>query len=237
MTTVDIREWIEQSFKPLKLATPPDVILQCIDQSILYWNIHSAFKVARMYDNSHANYFSVGTDVKSVVQVYPSAMRENILSDHPMWMLLGFVTLDNYTSDLMLLSSVFDSYKVWLGADFRWKWMMSEDSSVGGKVYIQSVPTDAAKFAVVGLLRLIPEVASEGAEPEYDIKHESVYDWVREYARALVCMREGNILRKADLIDAKNDGQVLMDEGVIRAEKLQEQLRQDGRWMLLARRK
>jgi len=135
--------------------------------------------------------------------------------------------LDAHTQDLMQVSYTFEEYKRWIGANFRWKWVRSEDHDVGGFIYLQSIPSGTSAFAVMGTKRIL--------ETE-DIKDEFIYRWVREYARALTKMYEGNVLRKADIIGVKNDGQVQVDEGKTEIEALEIQLRQEGRWLMLAKR-
>ena len=96
MKTTEIVDWVKTEFQPLTLATPDETILQFASNALRYWNTHSAYKAVRMYDYaSPAVTVTVDPDIKSVVSVYPSVLVENLFSDHPMWVLLGFITLDN----------------------------------------------------------------------------------------------------------------------------------------------
>ena len=229
MDKTAIIEWIQNSFAPLQLAVPDTTIELCVDNAISYWNTHSAYKTVEMVDYDGTSYaVEVPKKFKTVVNVLPNKMRENILSDHPMWMLLGFVTLDAHTQDLMQVSYTFEEYKRWLGANFRWKWVRSEDPEAnGGYVYVQSIPEGTNAFAILGTKRV---------EETEDIKDEFIYRWIRDYARSLTKMYEGNVLRKADIIGVRNDGQAQVDEAKEETKDLEEKLRQEGRWLLLAKR-
>jgi hypothetical protein len=168
------------------------------------------------------------SDIKTVVKVYPSTMRETFFSDHPMWVLLGFITLDRHTQDLMQLTHTYEGYRIYLGTDFRWKWERSTDSDVGGWLYLQNTPRDSSNVAVVGLKRIL--------ENE-DIADEFILDWILQYTKALVQIMEGNVLRKGQIIGIQQDGQNLLDEGLRLKEELQERLKKEARWAMLAIRK
>jgi len=229
MKTTEIVDWVKTEFHPLTLATPDATLVQLASNALRYWNTHSAYKATRMYNYaSPAVTCTIDTDIKTVVSVYPSVLTENLFSDHPMWVLLGFITLDKWTQDLMLLSHTYEGYKIYLGSDFRWTFERSGDPSVGGKIYIQNAPTDATKLMVVGTKRIV--------ENE-DIKDEFIIDWLLNYTKSLVKMAEGNTLRKAGTIGLPNDGEQLVTEGKEEATTLQDKLRKEGVWMLGAMRK
>ena len=231
MTRQNIRDWIITSFRPLTLAVPAETIDQVVDASILYWNTHSAYGVVRMYDTTGGSTTAavqLDPDIKTVVQCYPSALEEYLFQNHPMWVMLGFITLDRYTQDLMLLSHAFDGYKIYLGNDFRWKWSRSNDSTRGGWLFLQQVPAEAAKVGVVGTKRVLPTE---------DIADEFVYGWIREYARSGVKMFEGAVKRQATMIDIANDGNEMIAEGKEERTVLEEKLRQESLWVLPMMRK
>jgi len=200
MTRAEMRKWIVDSFQPASLAVPPEVIdNQAVQLAIEYWNTHSGYKITRMFDVTPGlsnTQVQLSAEIKTVVKCYPSAMQEELFSNHPMWVLLGFITLDRYTLDLMLLSHSFEGYKIYLGNDFRWKWQRSDDSSQGGWLYLQQVPRDAAAVAVIGTKRILADE---------DIKDEFIYMWVRNYARSLTKGLEGNILRHAQIIGIQTE--------------------------------
>ena len=231
MKREEIRDWITQSFKPVSLSLPNDTLDQIVDATILYWNTHSCHKIVRMFDASAAadhTQVQLSAEIKTVVQCYPSAMAEELFSNHPMWVLLGFITLDRYTEDLMLLSNTFENYKIYLGNDFRWKWIRADDSTQGGWLYMQQVPRGAVRVAVVGTKRILPGE---------DIVDEFIYNWVREHARSRVKIFEGNVLRKAVIIGIQNDGDSMVTEGKAECLALEEALRKESRWMLCSVRK
>lgn len=233
MTREQIRDWIVQSFLPDKLSLPYSTMDLVIDNSITYWNTHSAYKIVRMVDSPAVGSGARGAtqiteEIKTVVKVYPSAMQEELFSNHPMWVLLGFITLDKYTQDLMLLSNTFEGYRIYLGNDFRWKWIRSDDSTKGGWLHVQEVPRNATKLAVVGTKRVL---AGE------DIKDEFIFNWIREYARAMTKIYEGSVLRKGQIIGINNDGGDLVREGKEEKKELEEKLRLEARWLFMAIRK
>src|ERR1051326_5340243 len=178
MKDIDIRNWIYTEFSPTTLSIGQDVVDQQINNAKRYWNTHSAFKITKMFDYAmSSNFISLSTDIKNVVQVYPSVMQEELFINHPMWALLGFITLDQFTNDLIMLSQAFEGYRVYLGQDFRWRYERSTDQdNTAGKLYVQQVPRGAAKLAVVGLKWLLPDE---------DITDPFITDWVLSYTLAL----------------------------------------------------
>jgi len=179
-------------------------------------------------DSSGCGEVQLLSEIKTVVRVYPSTMQEELFSNHPMWVLLGFITLDKYTQDLMLLSHTFEGYRIYLGNDFRWKWIRADNSSEGGWLYIQQVPMGATRLAVVATKRI---VADE------DITDEFIYRWIRDYARVIVKMYEGNVLRKAQIIGIANDGDMMISEAKEEKKDLEENLRKESFWLSMAIRK
>lgn len=92
----------------------------------------------------------------------------------------------------------------------------------GGWVYCENLPAGSAKLCVVGSRRI--------AETD-DIKHSYILDFLLRYSKALLKMTEGNILRKAGIINVANDGQDLLNEGKEELAELQKELRAGGRWL------
>jgi len=229
MKKKEIRDWVIQSFKPVTLSVPMETLDQIVDASILYWNTHSGYKIVRMFDaptldDRGRGALQLSSEVKTVVHCYPSTMQEELFSNHPMWILLGFITLDKYTQDLMLLSHTFEGYRIYLGNDFRWKWIRSDDSTKGGWLFVQQTPRGSSKFAIVGTKRVI-----DGE----DITDEFIFGWIREHARATTKVFEGNVLRHAQIIGIANSGQVMVDEGTEEKKILEDKLRQEARWMMM----
>ena len=226
MTRSDIIKWVEDSFQPIKLSMPRETKELIIESSITYFNTHSAYKIARMFNVGAS--LQLSNDIKTVISAYPCRMDEYLFTSHPMWVLLGMITLDRYTQDLMLVSHTFEGYRIYLGNDFRWKFIRSEDSTEGGWLYLQQIPESSSKVAVVGTKRIIADE---------DITDEFIYNWLREHAKAKTKVYEGNILRKAQIIGIANDGQNMVDEGMQEMKDLEEALRKEGRWAMLGQRK
>lgn len=228
MTKDQIVTWIKTEFKPLTLATPDPTIQQAVDNSIRYWNTNSGYKIFEMYDYAGGQArVQVSAQFKTVVQVYPATTTTWIWQDHPLWTLLGITILDNVTSDLIMMSEAFRNYRVYVGTDFRWTYVKSDDPAVGGYLYIINIPVECERVCAVGTKRILPDE---------DIKSEYILDWILRFTKAQVKMIEGNTLRKSDIIGVRNDGQQLFDEGKDEQTELQEKLAKDGRWVALAQR-
>jgi len=227
-TKVAITEWVKNEFKPLKLATPDATIMQMIDNAVRYWNTHSAYKISTMVD------YAPGTDrvqlpaeFKSVAAVYPNKTTTWIWNDYPLWTLTGITVLDSVTTDLIMMSEAFRNYRVYVGTDFRWVFERSTDATEGGYLYCINVPNGVSGLYVVGTKRIL-----DGEE----LKDDYIQDWILRYTKALVKQVEGNTLRKSDIINVKNDGQNLYDEGKEEMKDLQSSLAKDSRWVAFIKR-
>lgn len=229
MTKTQIVEWIQKEFGDVQLATPAQTILQQVDNAMAYWNTHSAFKTVVMVDYVRGQtYADLPVRVKSVAEVIPNYTTTWILQDQPLWSLLGLTILDNVTEDLIMMGEAFRGYRKYVGTDFRWQFVRSENPEVGGKLYIINCPNEMTRACVIGTLRINPKTDS--------IASEHVYSWVRRYAKALVKVSEGNALRKGSIIGVQNDGQVIVDEGKDELKDLQNELAVCGRWLAFSRR-
>lgn len=221
--------WIKAEFAPLTLATPDATIEHCLENAIRYWNTHSGHKTMTMVAYSTGDVrVQLPTSFKSVVTVYPSNSTTWIWNGHPLWSLLGITVLDSITSDMIILSEAFKDYRIYVGADFRWTWVRSDDpDNVGGYLYAKNAPAGSSGLAVVGTRRITSVE---------DIIDEYMLDWILQYTKALVTMIEGNTLRKAGIVDFKNDGGDLVGEGNVEKIRLQQKLSVDSRWVSMARR-
>lgn len=221
-------DWITTEFLPLTLTTPTATIEQCVENAIRFWNTHSGYKITTMFKAPvSSSAIQLNAQFKSVVSVFPASSTTGIWNDHPLWTLVGITILDNLTGDLIMMSEAFRNYKIYVGTDFRWTFEKSEDPSAGGYLYAINVPSGSTELAVVGTKRV---TATE------DIKQEYILDFILSYTKALVKQVEGNTLRKAGIVDIKNDGQELVSEGKEEQKELQEQLGRDGRWVALVKR-
>lgn len=148
-------------------------------------------------------------------------------SNKIVWTLMGITVLDNVTGDLVMMSEAFKNYRIYVGTDFQWKWVMSTNMNEGGWLYAINVPAQTQKLYVLGTKRI--------TEFE-DVVIEVVYDWVLRYSRALLQQIEGNTLRKAQLLNYQLDGQQMVDDGKEKAKDLEERLAEDARWLIFAKR-
>lgn len=220
-------EWIQNEFLPLTLATPTPTITQIIDNTVRYWNTHSAFKTLEMVDYSAGNIVKVSSGIKQVWSVHPAQLSEWIMQNHPLWTLLGVTILDNVTSDLIQLASAYQHYRVYVGTDFHWTFAPNQDPTAQGDLYVQHVPNNSTGLMIVGSKRITVEE---------DVVSEHIVDWLLWYVKALVKKAEGNLLRKSDVIGVSNDGQQLYDEGAKEEEDLRERLFEESQWQAMAKR-
>jgi len=229
-TRTAIKEWLEAEFAPLTLATPDDTIYQVIQNAIRYFNTHSAYKISAMYDySSGTKRVQLGTEFKTVTKVYPNKTTSWIYDDHPLWSLLGITILDNVTSDMIIMSEAFKNYRNFVGTDFRWRFVKSEDPDVeGGYLYAINIPSGTTSLYVEGTRRITCD--------DTNITSEYILDWILNYSKALLRIIEGNTLRKGDIVGIKNDGQEMINEGKEEKKELEERLAVDGRWVAMIRR-
>lgn len=223
--------WLRTQFSPLTLATPQATIEQCVENAIRYWNTHSGYKIIKMFDCAVGTArVQLSTDIKTVAQVYPSSTTTWIWNDHPLWTLLGISILDNVTGDLILMSEAFRNYRIYVGTDFRWTWVKSEDpDEEGGWIYPVNIPHGVEKLCVVGTKRV---------QEDEDIKQEYILDWILNYSLALLKEIEGNTLRKVQGVvpSIRSDGPDIVTEGRTDKKELQEHLARDSRWLAFAQR-
>jgi len=220
--------WIANEFLPLNLITPTATLEQMLENAIRYWNTHSGYKVSSMVAYAPGTKrVQLSPEFKSVVTVYPNTTTTWIWNDHPLWTLLGITVLDSVTTDLIMMSEAFRNYRIYVGTDFRWVYEKSDDPTVGGYLYCINVPNGVTGLYVLGTKRITKTE---------NIKNEYILDWLLRYWKALVKQVEGNTLRKAGIIDIKNDGDTLVREGIDEMHKLQETLARDSRWVVLAKR-
>jgi len=170
---------------------------------------------------------SVPGKIRQVVKVLPSGLPDNVFSDHPMWALLGFITLDRYSQDLIMTQHAFGGYKTYMSNNFRWMFERSPAPAANATLYVQSVPKGTDSFTMY-CIQMIEETE--------DITEPWILDWVLNYFKALVMIQEGNIRRQLGMIDAKNDGQNLIDEGLDKVKELKESMNREGVWMLSIKR-
>ena len=228
MTKTEIMTWVATEFLPLEIATPRDTISQIIDNAMRYWNTHSAFKTVEMYTFANADVrVQLDAKFKLVARVYPSAISTWIWQGQPLWTLLGIQVMDNVTMDMIVLGEAFKNYRSYIGTDFRWKFVASEDPTVGGYLYLQNLPSGATHICVEGAKRI---TRIEDATSEH------ILNWLLYYIKSLVKQVEGNTLRKSSIIGVSNDGQELMNEGKDEMKELQDQVQKEGRWFSFARR-
>jgi hypothetical protein len=98
----------------------------------------------------------------------------------------------------------------------------SYDYAAGGWVFCENIPAGNQKLCVVGSRRIFEDD---------DVTHSYILDFLLRYSKALLKVTEGNILRKAAIINVANDGQELLGEGKEEIKELQAELRAGGRWL------
>ncbi len=229
MTKIQILDWVRTEFLPLNLATEERTILQIIDNALRYFNTHSAYPHFEMVSNVSPDQHRIQCSKQfgTIAQVYPATQNLWVLQNYPMWSLLGVSVLDNVTADLVQMYSAYQTYATYIGLDFRWSEVTSENPAFGPELFLTNIPVNTTSLCVVGSRRF---------DSTEDIRAEWVLDWLLKYVKALVKKAEGNILRKSTIIDVKNDGQELMTEGKEEEKDLEQRLSDEGRWLVFGKR-
>jgi len=222
-------EWIKTEFQPLTLATPDDTLNQMCENAIRYWNTNSAYKVSTLVDyTSGLKRIQIPVEIKSVCAVYPTKVQSYVWNDHPLWTLTGIAIIDSVTTDLILTSEAFKTFRLYVGSNFDWTFDRSKDSSVGGYLYVMNLPSTSQGVIVVGTKRILPDEV---------IRCDHISDWILRYYKALTKQVEGNTLRKVGIINVPNDGGDLFTEGMNEQKELKEELAKNGRWSCFIARK
>jgi hypothetical protein len=220
--------WLKGEFAPIALATSDITIGQKVDNAFRYWNSHSALRIAEMYDVNMATVrIQLSTRMSTVAQVKPSVNTMLMPQDSPIRSLLGISVVDYMTPDLIQLYAAYQMYSTFMSTTLKWTVEDSLDPSVGPTLYLSNVPQGATALCVIGTRRF---------DSTDNITEEHTLDWILKYSKALVKQTEGNALRKTGLIDVKNDGQALVDEGKQEQKELEDALALEGRWLTFAER-
>lgn len=228
-TLTSYLSWIKQEFDPITLATTDDAIKQFVENAVRYWNTHSFYKIAAMVSyTAGQTRVQLPAGFATVAAVYPNSKSEFVWNDSPLWTLTSVQVLDSMTSDLILQSEAFRSYRIYTGTNFRYTFEPNLNSQTeGGYLYAVNVPNGTSSLYVLGTKAILPTE---------DITDEDINQWILHYTKALVKMCEGNALRKSGLVDLKNDGQELYNEGKDEKKELEEELAVNARWIIFAKR-
>lgn len=222
-------DWIKNEFAPLTLATPDDTLNQMMENTIRYWNTNSAYKVSTLVDyTSSMKRIQIPVGIKSVCAVYPTKVQSYVWNDHPLWTLTGIAIIDCVTTDLILTSEAFKTFRQYVGSNFDWTYDKSDDPSIGGYLYVMNIPASSQGLVVIGTKRILPDEV---------IKSDHISDWLLRYYKCLVKQVEGNTLRKGGIIGIPNDGQAMFDEGIKEQDDLKKELAVNGRWTCFIARK
>lgn len=222
------REWIAAEFSPLTLATPDTTLDQQVENAIRYWNHHSAYKISAMVDYVQGQTRAqLPAAFKYVAEVYPNKKTTWLWNDHPLWTMTSVNVLDSVTTDLIMMSEAFRSYRKYVGTDFRHTFVRSGSMTEGGYLYAINVPGGTTALFVMGTRQILPDE---------DVTDTFILDWLLPYFKALVKQVEGNTLRKSSIINLSNDGNDLVREGKDEMAFLQKELERNSRWVAFVKR-
>ncbi len=222
------RDWIATEFAPLILATPNATIDQQVETAIRYWNTHSAHKISVMLPYIQGQTRAqLPAAVKSIAEVYPNRRTTWIWNDHPLWTLTSVNVLDSVTTDLIMMSEAFRTYRHYVGSNFRWTFERSTTISDGGFIYVLNQPGGSDALYVIGTRQILPTE---------DVQDIHIIEWLLRYTKALVKQIEGNTLRKSMIINMQNDGGDLLREGKEEMLELQKELERNSRWVAFIKR-
>ncbi len=222
------RDWIAAEFAPLTLATSNATIDQQVENAIRYWNTHSAHKISIMLPYIQGQVRAqLPPEVKSVSTVYPNLRTTWIWNDHPLWTLTSVNVLDSVTTDLIMMSEAFRTYRHYVGSNFRHTFERSGSLTEGGFIYAINLPGGSDALYIIGTRQILP------AE---DVTEIHILEWLLRYTKALVKQIEGNTLRKSIIINMQNDGGDLIREGKEEVSELQTELERNSRWVAFIKR-
>jgi hypothetical protein len=233
MSQIDtIVSWIQTQFAPITLATTTANIQQQIYNAKRYFNGHSAFPRVETVSYPGGDVVELDEHFKSVVQVYPGQATTWLLNNHPLWSLLGIPIIDHVSSDMITMSAGFKNYQTFVGTDFRFTFLppmaTNFGSEEGGKLYLSTVPMGVSTLTVVGSHRIV------GDE---DIESQWILDWIQRYTYALVMICEGQTLAKAAIADVKGiNATQMIQQGLDDKKSLQDELSEQGIWLVMAQR-
>ena len=228
MKQTEMIQWLQTEFKPVTLATPQPTLAQLVRNTFRYWNSHAAYRYVTMIDFAASHgVMEVSKYYKTVVQLWPNTSTPTTWVSFPSWNLLGISVLDNVTSDMILMTEAFRNYRQYVSSTLQFHFEPGATPDDVGRLYIQNWPQGASRACVVGTRRFFQDD---------DITNEYVLEWMLDYAKALLKIQEGNTLRKAGIINVKNDGQELVDEGMKEKADLQQRLIEEGRWVIFGQR-
>ena len=160
MTREEILKWLGREYAPIPLATPNLTIFQLIENSIRYWNTHSAQSILRMYEVGSSVRIHLESDIKDVAAVYPASSYNFIFASHPLWSLLGMTILDNVTSDLIIMGESYRNYRYYIGQDFKYEFVPPVDTASGGDLYLANLPIQTTRVAVLGIKRIVSNLTA-----------------------------------------------------------------------------
>ena len=155
MTRPQIYDWLVRSFDPITLATPQESVMQLIDECVDYWNMHSAYRIAAFLPVT-AKVIELPLEMKMAVECMPNVAQVQLLQDFPNTLLLGMTVLDNLTTDTILLSEGYKNYRTYMGGQFAWQEIRSEDPTVPNRVVINNLNSACTDIFVVGAKRILP---------------------------------------------------------------------------------
>jgi len=220
--------WIANEFAPLTLATSETTIGQQVENAIRYWNHHSAYKVSAMVDYVQGQVRAqIPAAVKMVAEVFPNKKTTWLWNDHPLWTMTSVNVLDSVTTDLIMMSEAFRSYRKYVGTDFRHTFVRSGSMTEGGYLYCTNVPGGTTQLYISGTRQILPDE---------DLEDTFILDWLLPYIKSLVKQIEGNTLRKSSIIGLANDGNELVREGKEEVQFLQTELERNSRWVAFIKR-
>lgn len=230
MHKTEMVEWIRREFAPIELITEDETILQQVDNALRYWNTHSAHKVIKMFPFAASKgCIDIPQEFRLVTRVYPADAPDHIWRNNPTWLLTGIYMLESHTQDLIAMTQSFKDYKVYMGLQLAFYFNRNPDPEQPHKLIINNMPAGNSAICVEGVKRI-------KVEEDALIVDEHIQDWILYYAKALVKMVEGNILRKSSSSGIVNDGQELLSEGKEERAELQQRLAAEGRWMAFIQR-
>lgn len=200
----EIVEYVEASFKPIKLATATTSLEQCVEEAIRWWNRVGGYPKAEQFAYPQTNAFELPERVDQVMYVITDRVTTELFTAQTL--LLGVTILDYDIMTLAMKQDHLSNLRTFLASKFRWRW-------VKPYLYVDGMVTAVANMVVVYLPYF------DWEDREFDITGKDL-EWIQRYARALVKQREGEIRRLGSVIGSPLDGDTLVSESASEIEAI-----------------
>jgi hypothetical protein len=223
-TVGDIKTFLEGEFEPIPILQDTSVE-RSVEEALRKWNTKHGVVRVEEYDNQDVIDLNIPETVRSVMEVLPSELDS--LSDFgpseefgrdvlAMGVTSGslgtnFIDAQNQLINYIQARDLLASIETFHGSDPAFR---LED----GTLYLDNFDQFDATKVTVFMRVEIPNNDS------YEINDTDAYDWIQDYAKGALMVRQGRILQKSDIADIPAGGGNLRDDGKELKQRKEEEL-------------